>query len=201
MIVRKTVYLKPKWNLDHFTPVLLVLVLLPYAMTILYQESHIPHIQHQLWNMHAIELRPPTSHPHDTTSQPWTNQTELELEWVQEAFETHLLNGPHLCLCMHHLQLVNKTQYRVCATYLRGTHDTLVMINPAPKIMSQDVTVYREQSIACGNATFRKRKRANTYGLEWTTPRNTRVSGIFYGARAACFQLAMEEIEGRVPCE
>jgi peptide deformylase len=194
-------------------PVLLIIVLTPYLLTIIYHESDLEMyrvLSHKIYNYdssHVIPLRKYKRNRVNTTSKLWpiqkaTSNIRYQRVWANltESLTTHLKTQKYACLCMHHLQKWTKTTFRICGTHLRGTRETLFLINPTPKAISKDMYTYQEQSVACGNETVMENNRAKTFILDWFTPNGERISGAFYGLRAACFLLALEEMDGTIKC-
>ena len=203
--IRKTIRVRKYSPIDPL-PLCLIIVLIPYVLTVVYQETDTSHIWDRITHK-PEDIIPLQTERANTTSKEWPMDKQDNPRYVQihdrvlRSLNYHLESHHHSCLCMHHLVPVVKSRFRMCAIYLRGTHDAITLLNPYPKGMTKEGYMYREQSVMCGNTTTMETRRTKTLLLDWFTPGGQRVSGIFYGVRAACLQLAMEEMEGSVKCK
>lgn len=138
--------------------------------------------------------------PHSVVSIPadldnWEDRRTLSE--VGAALESHAAD--HTCVCMHHLEASSEVTARnVCAVSL-GPSYTVLMINPVIRGASKDEHMYRQWSVACPRVM--ERARPQSLHVEWTdwkthSLHGTRVDGL----AAACLELAVEEMQGRVEC-
>lgn len=199
----------------------MVLMLLPYVGVFVYYE-YTWQKTHETWaikqmltervqwlNQPCIPMQPLTREPMPEKPFKALPMDKMRTEpryhqlWrnVTRALKQHMDNHQPNCLCMHHLQHSAHTHFHICATYLRGTRETMILINPKPTGVAKQQYVYREQSLLCGNQTMLTRLRSKTLLLEWVTVKGDVVSGLFHDGRATCFQLVMDEMYQALDCK
>ena len=211
LVERKKIRLRAKWQWDQLAPLCLIAACLPYLFTIFVEERKLNTLFHLTLETTKGKLKPLPVQPHlegkyNTTSKEWPLEKmklpryRLLLANVTQSLAYYLEKQSLHCLCMHHLQKTVKSNFRVCATHLEGTHETIYLVNPTPKGLSKEGLLYEEQSLACGANKKLQSKRAQLLLLDWYTVDGLKVAGAFYQGRAACFQLVLEEMAGTVKC-
>jgi peptide deformylase len=133
---------------------------------------------------------------HDTVS------TELNLYQGKDREIASILqsalaaNGAgHACICMHHLAL--SAEYgsrRACMVH------GILMLNPELKGTSTSTHKWRQWSVSCQKNPIERTRYQSIY-LDWDDFQTNEKHWIrFNGIEAACMQLALEEMDGKVQC-
>ena len=129
---------------------------------------------------------------HDTRAHPfaWSADDRRVLDTLRRAFAEHA-HAP--CVCMHHLQIAQHTRVRsVCAV------DASVMINPRLSGSGSIRDHWRQHSVSCGEV---ESDRLRTIYLQWEDGESKDTHQMrLDGEKAACMQLALEEMQGNVSC-
>jgi len=124
----------------------------------------------------------------------FTHDTRPLLASLEKEFKIRLLeNTQYHCLCMHHLQMTNHTQWQICATPTPQRDGVYLMVNPRLVGRSNDTMTKLEYSISCATPQFNER--ARVVFVEWTDPKTrTQYEKQFAHERAACLQQSIDEM-------